>query len=86
MVQKQTLGAQWLVFSREEQDIIDELVKVLPKSPFPGLQLAQITAENGCDYQSLIDDYQAKLGKVKVLEAQIEQETNQLSGIKHGVI
>lgn len=47
-----------------------------------GLQLAQFTAENDCDYKSLIDDYQAKLDKVKVLEAQIEQETNQLSGIK----
>jgi len=47
-----------------------------------GLQLAHLTLENGCDYQSLIGDYQAKLEKVKVFEDQIEQNNELLSDIK----
>jgi hypothetical protein len=47
MVQKQKSGAQWLVFSREEQDILDELVKILPKPPFPGLHKQELLDRMG---------------------------------------
>lgn len=53
MVQKQTPGAQWLVFSREEQDIIDELVKKLPRPPFPGLHKQELLDKMGWKGQSI---------------------------------
>jgi len=42
MVQKQTSGAQWLVLLRQEEIILDELVKKLPKSPIPGLNKQEV--------------------------------------------
>lgn len=45
--------AQWLVFSPEEQVILDELVKVLPKPPFPGLHKQELLDEIGWKGQSI---------------------------------
>lgn len=47
MAQKQTSGARRLVFSHEEQFILDELVKVLPKPPFPGLHKQELLDKIG---------------------------------------
>lgn len=55
MVQKQIAKTQWLVFSPEEQVIIDELVnKVLPKPPFPGLNKQQVLDAMGWKNYSLV--------------------------------
>lgn len=53
MVQKQTPGTQWLVFSPEEQIILDELVKALPKPPFPGLHKQELLDKMGWKGQSI---------------------------------
>lgn len=47
MVQKQTSGTRWLVFSPEEQVILDELVKKLPKPPIPGLHKQELLDKIG---------------------------------------
>ena len=47
MVQGQTSGTQRLVFSPEEQVILDELVKKLPKPPTPGLNKQEVLDEIG---------------------------------------
>jgi len=47
MAQKQTSGTRWLVFSPEEQVILDELVKKLPKPPIPGLNKQEVLDEIG---------------------------------------
>ena len=53
MVQRQTSGAQRLVFSPEEQFIHDELVKVLPKPPSPGWDKQKTLDEIGWKGQSI---------------------------------
>lgn len=66
MVQKQTSGTRWLVFSPEEQVILDELAKVLPKPPFPGL-----------DKQELLD----KIGWKGYPLAKREEEWHKIYGV-----
>ena len=53
MVQKLTSSARWLVFSPEEQVILDELVKVLPKPPLPGWDKQKTLDEIGWKGQSI---------------------------------
>lgn len=51
----QPAKTQWLVFSHEEQVIIDELVnKVLPKPPFPGLNKQQVLDAMGWKGYSVV--------------------------------
>jgi len=54
MAQKQIAKTQWLVFSPEEQVIIDGLVKILPKPPFPGLDKQQVLDAMGWKGYSLV--------------------------------
>ncbi len=53
MVQKLTSSARRLVFSPEEQFIHDELVKKLPKPPFPGWNKQKTLDEIGWKGQSI---------------------------------
>jgi len=53
MVVKQTSGGRWLVFSPEEQVILDELVKKLPKPPIPGLNKQEVLDEMGWKGRSI---------------------------------
>ncbi len=53
MVQKLTSSARRLVFSPEEQFIHDELVKVLPKPPSPGLNKKEVIDKMGWKGQSI---------------------------------
>lgn len=46
------------------------------------LELAQLTADTGQDYESAITGYKAKIEASKVLEAEIEQEKAHLTDIK----
>ncbi len=47
MVQTQTSRARWLVLLRQEEIILDELVKNLPKPPSPGLNKQEVLDEMG---------------------------------------
>ena len=53
MVQKLTSSARRLVFSPEEQVILDELEKKLPKPPVPGLDKQELLDEMGWKGQSI---------------------------------
>ena len=53
MVQGQTSSARRLVFSPEEQFIHDELVKVLPTPPDPGLDKQELLDKMGWEGQSI---------------------------------
>lgn len=54
MAQNKIATKQWLVFSREEQVIIEELVKILPKPPLPGLDKQQVLDAMGWKGYSVV--------------------------------
>lgn len=76
MLQRKVSGGKWLVYSPEEQHILDELVKKLPKPPFPGWDKQKTLDEMGWKGHSSSkreDEWQKIYGVILKSRRMVEQ-------------